>query len=273
VALVVGLPALRVSGQFLAVTTLAFAVAMDTYVLNPANFESLLPADYERPELWGVIDLGDERWLYLLALGLLVVTALAVRNLRAARAGRSIAATRDNPRAIAAVGVNTVETRLAGFVFAGMFAGVAGGLHAVSQQGIGAGTYPSTTSMLLFSMAVIGGASSIGGTLAGVVVVQWLGYVFPEVQVLMTGVGLLVILWLLPGGLGGAFESVRDRFAKLVARRHGLALVDSFDTIDQSVDDLGRCRCCSASTPRWDRESSWPCWAPTAPASRPFCAR
>ena len=52
IALVLGLPALRVSGQFLAVTTLAFAVAMELYVLNPANFESLMPAAYGRPELW-----------------------------------------------------------------------------------------------------------------------------------------------------------------------------------------------------------------------------
>jgi branched-chain amino acid transport system permease protein len=63
VALVVGLPALRVSGQFLAVTTLAFAVAMELYFLNPANYESLLPAAYARPELWGALDLSDERGL------------------------------------------------------------------------------------------------------------------------------------------------------------------------------------------------------------------
>src|SRR4029453_1688706 len=147
-------------------------------------------------------------WLYALALGLLVAGVYIVRNLRAARAGRSISATRDNERGAAAAGINTVETRLAAFVFAGVLAGVAGGLHAVALRGIGQGTYPASASLLVFSMAVIGGVSSIGGTLAGVALVQWAGYLYPRGQLLFTGVGLLLILLVLPGGLAQAFEGL-----------------------------------------------------------------
>ncbi|MBA3281944.1 MAG: hypothetical protein H0U29_06900, partial [Acidimicrobiia bacterium] len=50
IAAVIGIPALRVSGQLLAVTTLAFAVAMQTHIINPANYEGLAPSDYPRPE-------------------------------------------------------------------------------------------------------------------------------------------------------------------------------------------------------------------------------
>jgi ABC-type branched-subunit amino acid transport system ATPase component/ABC-type branched-subunit amino acid transport system permease subunit len=239
VALVVGLPALRISGQLLAVTTLAFAVAADTYFFEPANYEGWPPDSYVRPHLWGEVDLADERWLYGLALAVLGVVALVTHNLRRARAGRAVTATRDNIRAAASVGVNTVETRLAGFVFAGMFAGVAGGLHAVALEGIPEGTYPVQYSMLLMSMAVIGGASSIAGVVAGVALVQWAGYLFPaEVQLLMTGVGLLVILWLLPAGLGGVFEGIRDRVAYAAARRRGISLVDDLATIDQPVETV-----------------------------------
>jgi len=236
IALVLGLPALRVSGQFLAVTTLAFAVAMELYLLNPANYESWLPAAYNRPELWGALDLSNERWLYALALGLLVAGVYIVRNLRAARAGRSISATRDNERGAAAAGINTVETRLAAFVFAGVLAGVAGGLHAVALRGIGQGTYPASASLLVFSMAVIGGVSSIGGTLAGVALVQWAGYLYPRGQLLFTGVGLLLILLVLPGGLAQAFERLRDRLVRRVAVRHGLPVVDHVDTVEQEVE-------------------------------------
>jgi ABC-type branched-subunit amino acid transport system ATPase component/ABC-type branched-subunit amino acid transport system permease subunit len=236
IALVLGLPALRVSGQFLAVTTLAFAVAMELYFLNPANYESWLPAAYNRPELWGALDLSNERWLYALALGLLVAGVYIVRNLRAARAGRSISATRDNERGAAAAGINTVETRLAAFVFAGVLAGVAGGLHAVALRGIGQGTYPASASLLVFSMAVIGGVSSIGGTLAGVALVQWAGYLYPRGQLLFTGVGLLLILLVLPGGLAQAFERLRDRLVRRVAVRHGLPVVDHVDTVEQEVE-------------------------------------
>ncbi|HEY0698899.1 MAG TPA: ABC transporter permease, partial [Micromonospora sp.] len=126
VALLLGLPALRVSGQLLAVTTLAFAAAMQLYFLNPANYESLLPSSYSRPELWGRAELVDERWLYALTLGLLVASVVVIRNMRRARTGRVIAAARDNDRAAAATGINTVETRLMAFVFAGCFAGLAG---------------------------------------------------------------------------------------------------------------------------------------------------
>jgi ABC-type branched-subunit amino acid transport system ATPase component/ABC-type branched-subunit amino acid transport system permease subunit len=236
IALVLGLPALRVSGQFLAVTTLAFAVAMELYVLNPANFEDLLPAAYGRPELWGALELSDERWLYALALGLLVSCVYIVRNLRAAGAGRTIAATRDNQRSAASAGVNIVETRLAAFVFAGVIAGMAGGLHAVALRGIGQSTYPAAMSLLVFSMAVIGGVTSVGGTLAGVALVQWAGYLFPRAQLLLTGVGLLAILLVVPGGLAQAFERWRDRFVKYIAVRHGMEDVDHIETVEQTVE-------------------------------------
>jgi len=236
VALLLGLPALRVSGQFLAVTTLAFAVAMELYVLNPANFPSLTPPDFHRPKLWGALELTDERWLYGLALGVLAAGVYVVRNLRAARAGRSISATRDNERGAAAAGINVIETRLAAFVFAGVLAGLAGTLHAVALGGIGQSTYPATTSLLVFSMAVIGGVSSIAGTLAGVAVVQWAGYLFPKAQLALTGVGLLAILLVIPGGLAQAFERVRDWWVRRLAARHGLEVVETVETVEQAVE-------------------------------------
>ncbi len=236
IAVVLGLPALRVSGQFLAVTTLAFAVAMELYFLNPANYASLLPAAYFRPKLWGVANLENERWLYALGVALVVAGVYVVHNLRVARAGRTIAATRDNDRGAAAAGINTVETRLAAFVFAGMLAGIAGGLHATALRGIGQSTYPAATSLLGFSMAVIGGASSIGGALAGVVLVQWAGYLFPQAQLLLTGVGLLVILLVMPGGLAQAFERVRDALVHRLAVRKGIAIVDHVETVEQAVE-------------------------------------
>ncbi len=233
IALLLGLPALRVSGQFLAVTTLAFAVAMQLYFLNPANYESLLPSSYSRPEVFGVGKLVDERGLYALALSLLVASLVVVANLRRARTGRVIAAARDNDRAAAATGVNTVETRLMAFVFSGVLAGLAGAIHAIALRGVGFNTYEAADSLLVFSMAVIGGVASLGGTLAGVALVQWLGYSFPKFQLLLTGVGLLAILMVIPGGLGQAAERLRDAYARAIARARGISLVEQFDTVDE----------------------------------------
>jgi ABC-type branched-subunit amino acid transport system ATPase component/ABC-type branched-subunit amino acid transport system permease subunit len=233
VALLLGLPALRVSGELLAVTTLAFAVAMQLFFLNPANFEWLIPQSYSRPELFGRIDMSDERWVYLLALAILAVAVFVVHNLRIARPGRAISASRDNERSAAATGINPIETKLMAFVLSGIFAGVAGGVHAITLRGIGLNTYLAADSLLIFSMAVIGGIGSIGGVLGGVALVEWLGYAFPRFQLLITGVGLLVILMVLPGGLAQFTERLRDWYASLFAVRHGLQTVEQFKVVDQ----------------------------------------
>lgn len=222
VALLIGLPALRVVGQYLAITTLAFAVVMEQYIVKPTIHPDLFPGPIGRPQLWGAVELREESWLYLVTLFVVAGMAVAMANLRRARAGRSIAATRDNERGAAMLGVSYVEPRLTAFVVAGMSAGLAGALHMVALQRVGEQTYPAATSILVFSMAVIGGVSSIGGTLAGVALVQWLGYLFPRYQFLMAGVGLLILVMVTPGGLGHAYEQARDKFANAVWRRRAV---------------------------------------------------
>ncbi|MEA2614541.1 MAG: hypothetical protein QOE72_324 [Chloroflexota bacterium] len=229
VALLVGLPALRVRGLFLAVTTLAFAVAVDSFFLNPANFRTLMFADFERPVLWQRFDLRSERALYLVCLGVLVLTVLLVHGLRRARSGRALIAVRDNQRAAAAIAVPTVRTRLTGFVVAGVIAGVAGALHATVLRSIGFHTYETSLSLLVFSMAVIGGLGSIGGALSGVALVELSGFLFPRLQLIITGAGMLVVLLVIPGGLAEAAERTRDRALALVARRRGIDLTRAAD--------------------------------------------
>jgi len=229
VALLVGLPALRVRGLFLAVTTLAFAVAVDSFFLNPANFRTLMFEDFERPVLWQRFDLRSERSLYLVCLGVLVLTLLLVQGLRRARSGRALIAVRDNQRAAAAIAVPTVRTRLFGFVVAGVIAGVAGALHATVLRSIGFHTYETSLSLLVFSMAVIGGLGSLGGALSGVAFVELAGYLFPRLQLIITGVGMLFVLLIIPGGIAEAAERLRDRILALLARRHGIDLTRAAD--------------------------------------------
>ncbi|HEY2213719.1 MAG TPA: hypothetical protein VGH31_01595, partial [Acidimicrobiales bacterium] len=77
-AVILGLPALRVRGLYLAVTTLAFAVAADEFLFNSANFNSILPGSVLRPVLWQRFNLHGEGDLYGLCLGMLVLTILLV---------------------------------------------------------------------------------------------------------------------------------------------------------------------------------------------------
>ncbi len=225
-AVILGLPALRVRGLYLAVTTLAFAVAADEFLFNSANFNSILPGSVLRPVLWQRFNLHGEGDLYGLCLGMLVLTILLVSGIRRARFGRAVLATRDNLRGAEAAAVPTTRVRLAAFALSGLIAGLAGGLYVIivgtaSSTNVGS-SFPSADSLILFSMAVIGGLTSVGGALTGVALIQWLGIAYPHVQILLTGTGLLVVLTIFPGGLAGLFQNARDRVLVLLARRRGM---------------------------------------------------
>ena len=221
-AVIVGVPALRIRGAYLAAVTLALGVAMDTFFLNPTYFPKYIPQAFLRPVLWQRFDLVSNKAFYFLCLGFLVLTILFIQGLRRARPGRVLLATRDNEKAAAAMSVPPVRTKLAGFVLAGVIAGVAGGLYAVLLGAVGFDTYDPSYGLIVFSMAVIGGLGSISGVLMGVGVIEVLSYTFPKYQLVLTGIGLLLILLFLPGGLGEGVQSVRDRLLKLVARRRDI---------------------------------------------------
>jgi len=226
IAVIIGLPALRVTGLFLAVTTLAFAVAMDSFVLNPANFREQIPGSITRPLLWDRFDLQSEATMYYVCLGVLMLAVLAVGGIRRARSGRVLLATRDNERSVAAAGVSTVRSRLGAFVMSGMLAGAAGCLYAVVLGGIGFHTFEPSTSLLLFSMAVIGGMESVGGALLGVGLVSTIAYLVPQFQLIITGAGSLLVLLLIPRGLVQVLRNVEISVHVAIARMRGIDLGD-----------------------------------------------
>ncbi|HEU5447892.1 MAG TPA: branched-chain amino acid ABC transporter permease, partial [Acidimicrobiia bacterium] len=222
VALLIGLPALRVRGLFLGVTTLAFAVPLSTFVLNPANFGDLIPQQVERAVVLSRFDLHDERTLYYFCLVVLTLALICVTGIRRSRPGRSMVAVRDNERAAAARGINVSRTKLAAFAVSGALAGLAGGLHAVVLDGVRAGSFVPAMGFEAFSMVVLGGATSLGGALAGAVFLRYAQYVMTGgLQMIVTGAGLLFVLLVLPGGLAQVVAGLRKRVFIVVARiRH-----------------------------------------------------
>jgi branched-chain amino acid transport system permease protein len=225
VALLLGLPALRIRGPFLAVTTLAFAVALDSYVLNITIFPEITPDIGDRPVLWRRFPLESERATYYLCLALLGVVMLVAHGVRRSRSGRVLVATRENERAAGAAAVPTTATKLSGFVLAGVIAGIAGGLHVLILHRTGAGTFQPTMSLEVFSMAVIGGLGSVGGALLGVFGLRLLEQVVDgAVRLVVTGAGLLFILLFLRGGLAQALVHVRDVALRWVAARRDIVV-------------------------------------------------
>ncbi|HZQ84266.1 MAG TPA: ABC transporter permease [Acidimicrobiales bacterium] len=225
VALLLGLPALRIRGPFLAVTTLAFAVALDSHILNPSVFPKLIPDIGDRPVLWGRFPLESERATFYLCLAMLGLMIVVAQGVRKSRAGRVLIATRENDRAAGAAAVPTTAAKLSAFVLAGVMAGVAGGMHVLILHHAGSGTYQPSQSLDVFAMAVIGGLGSIGGALLGVFSIRLLEQVVSgAVRLVITGAGLLVILLFLRGGIAEALMRLRNVFLRFVAKRRGIVV-------------------------------------------------
>ena len=246
VALVIGLPALRRRGLTLAVTSLAFALATSSWLLNrsffgPGHLLDWLPGDrIARPDLFG-LSLSSETRMYYVCVGGLALAFAAVLGLRRTRTGRALVAVRDNERAGQAFGVHAHRITLFAFAASGFLAAFAGALFVHQQSGLTTGPYRPEESLSVFTMAVIGGLGSIPGAILGATYVRSVDYYFAqEWQILATGVGLLVVLWLFPGGLGGAFADLRDVFLRRVARRRGITVpslvADETPTVSGQVE-------------------------------------
>ena len=235
-ALLIGLPALRIRGLFLAVTTLAFAVTLDSYLLNPVNFPELVPDNVNPPILWDRFNASEQLVQYYLGLGVLVVGLLLTNALRNSRWGRILQAVKDNEKTAQAQAVPTTAIKLVAFCYSGFLAGLAGGVYVLILRGARVGSFTPSMSLEVFSMTVIGGLGSILGALVGVFTFRYLGTVVSgELRLAISGAGLLVVLYVLPGGFGQLIYSLRDRYLKFVARRRGIHVPSLLE--DSRVED------------------------------------
>jgi len=222
VSVLVGVPALRVQGLLFAVATLAFALAMRGYVLKqeaPLGFGS----SRITPEVGLLgLDVTDGRDQAFLALGVLALTLLLVRNVFGSSFGRLLVALRDNEDAARAFSVSAPLRKLQAYALAGAVAGLGGSLFAFTQTVVSAGTFPTDTSIVVTVMVVVGGAGLVAGPLLGAFL-AW-----PTlVNVSHATAGVITLSWLLlvlrfPNGIAGLVAPVRERLVDVVARLAGV---------------------------------------------------
>jgi ABC-type branched-subunit amino acid transport system permease subunit len=239
-AIVVGYPALRRRGLTLAVSTLAFALFVSSFLLNQELFgengepPGFLPGQWlpgfriDRTPVFGRFDIESETRFYFLCLIVLALLLFVVRGVRRSRTGRVLIAIRENDSAARSYGINTTRTNLACFALSGFIAAVAGVLLVHQQTGlqVGAGNlYLPEESLRVFSMVVIGGLGSLPGVLLGAAYIWGTEYFLPgQWSFLATGAGLLLILMVLPGGLGAVLYDTRDWLLRQIAKRRGLVV-------------------------------------------------
>ena len=230
VAFAVGVPALRLRGLYLAVTTFALALATEQWLLSDRFFGWFPKGDsrFERPPLFGQIRLDTPTRYYMYSLIVLALSYLATRGIRRSRTGRVIIAVRENERAAQSYSIPAVRAKLTAFVISGVLAGIGGALFTHLNQSFSVTSYSTGESFNVFTSAVIGGLGSLGGGILGAVYLRGLRWFITsqEWQLLSSGAGVLLVLLILPGGLGGLWVTVRDVMVRLLVRRAPKAIAD-----------------------------------------------
>ena len=238
-----GVPALRLSGLYLALATFAVAVAMPSTLRRFEHFTGGSTGIQltGSPELTGgsgnVEILGrsltPNDWMYYLAWSIALVAFAAAWLLLRGRTGRAFRAVRDSETAAVASGVSLARYKTLAFGISAAYAGVAGGLFAIATASVNPENFPVALSIFLLVGIVVGGLGGLSGLVFGAIFVyfiplwaqgQDLGSILPDRIIqeaqkpggaaVVFGVVLILLMFFLPNGVGGLFR----RAGELVAR-------------------------------------------------------
>jgi ABC-type branched-subunit amino acid transport system ATPase component/ABC-type branched-subunit amino acid transport system permease subunit len=226
---VIGLPALRVRGLTLAVTTLGLAVVAPQWLFLQGWLGGDTPftTPVERPAVtswWSAPE--SQLHLYYLAVLVLVIAVATASALRRSTAGRVILAVRDNERASAAFGLTPATVKLSILAVSGFFAGAAGVFWAIAWQRVSPVQFGPDVSMAILAIPVIGGLGSVPGALAGAALLYlptfFLGDSLDAVfgsfgqnlgfLLLAGGVTVVFAMHRLPNGIAGAAQARWQRY-------------------------------------------------------------
>jgi len=199
--IIVGLVSLRLSGLYLALATLAFALVMDNMVFNRSDVSGgLTGITVPRPQIFGVSFTGRAALyeLVVIVFGLLAVGAYALRQ---GPVGRRLHIVRDSPLAASTLGVNLTVTKVVVFVMCAMVAALGGAFYGALQQAITPLDFMWSASLELLLLVILGGRSVIAGAvIAGAV------YVLPQLPGIPTEVTKVIPLAIAVGVIGLAQE-------------------------------------------------------------------
>jgi branched-chain amino acid transport system permease protein len=168
-----GLPALRLEGPYLAIATLGFGLTITLFIGRFKLFGGR--QGLHAPDLTiGPWNCNSDREFYYLVMVITVLLALAARNIAKTRVGRAFVAIRDCDVAAETLGINLVFYKTTAFALSAFYAGIAGGLYAFVLRFIEPQTFTLFMSISFLAMIVVGGLGSIMGSILGACVLGWL---------------------------------------------------------------------------------------------------
>lgn len=216
VGLLLGLPAGRLRGHYLAVATLGFGLAVPEIALNAGSLTGGFTGLIVPPQHLGAVTLNNPVPVYYLALAVLVVSAAAMRSVLASPTGRRFMAVRDSQDTAPAMGINVGRTKVVLFTLSAFFTGLAGYLFALSNGIVEYSSFSFSLSLFFFAAVIVGGLGSMWGSLVGaalLVVVQQEAASLGGFSETILGVAVVLALLVVPGGLAALPRRTRAAVA------------------------------------------------------------
>lgn len=203
--ILLGLPTLRLRGDYLAIVTLGFGEIirialnnLDGITNGPQGISGIA-----KPVFFGT-QLRQSSELYFVILGLLVLTWVIVKNLENSPIGRAWIAIREDELAAGAMGLHTTRLKLLAFAMGASFAGLAGVFFGSKMGFVSPESFTFMESVLIVSMVVLGGLGSMRGVILGAVLITVLPELFrdfSQYRFLIFGVAMILIMLVRPEGL------------------------------------------------------------------------
>jgi branched-chain amino acid transport system permease protein len=222
--ILIGLPALRLKGDYLAIVTLAFGEIVRSLFMNSSSesFGGSLGLNTPR---------YDKNSLFIIALVLLLICLAVIQNLIQSKHGRAITSIRDNEIAARATGINVTKYKLAVFTISSFFAGIAGVIYSYSNYTIQSTKFSYNYSIEILVMVVLGGMGSINGSIIAATLITVLDV---KLQTILTGnlavlqdlLYALILILLVVYNNAPALKGFRDKYSlqklihKLIKPKH-----------------------------------------------------
>lgn len=207
---IIGIPALRLRGDYLAIVTLAFGEIVKSLFLNTSD-----------ESFGGTLGLStpryDKKYLFIIAFVLVLMTLAIVQNFIRSKHGRAVTAIRDNEIAAKATGVNVTKYKLVAFIMSAALAGVAGVLYSYSNYTVQSLKFDYNYSIEILVMVVLGGMGSINGSIVAAALITWLNTWLPtkltgELAVLQDLLYALILIAIVIYNNAPALASIRDKY-------------------------------------------------------------
>ncbi len=225
-----GFPALRLGGHYLALATFAFALAVPQLLkykkieAYTGGVQGIVLSKPEAPFEMRFLGqpLSADRWLYFFTLAVAALMFLIAWNLLRGRIGRALIAIRDHPIAATAMGINLPLFKSTAFGVSAAFTGVAGALGAICVAFVSPDSFTVFLSITFLVGVVVGGLASIPGAIFGAAFIQFVPNIADEMSKsapwAIYGAVLILLMYLMPSGVMGLLRSLWARLRPAPAR-------------------------------------------------------